>query len=84
MAGKDDVTGEPLMRRSDDTVDKLRSRLKAFHKQTQPVIDYYERVGKNVNINANQDKNVSDRTPSNTRTVFFLVPHLLPRSVAPP
>lgn len=62
VAGKDDVTGEPLMRRSDDTADKLRSRLKAFHQQTQPVIDYYERAGKNVNIDANQDKNVSNAT----------------------
>jgi len=53
------VTGEPLMRRSDDTADKLRSRLKAFHQQTQPVIDYYERAGKNVTIDAKQDKNVS-------------------------
>lgn len=46
------------MRRSDDTADKLRSRLKAFHQQTQPVIDYYERAGKTVNIDAKQDKNV--------------------------
>ena len=52
------VTGEPLTRRSDDTVDKLRSRLKAFHKQTQPVIDHYERAGKTVTIDAKQDKNV--------------------------
>ncbi|CAN0148609.1 unnamed protein product [Ectocarpus sp. 8 AP-2014] len=58
VAGKDDITGEPLMRRSDDTADKLRSRLKAFHQQTQPVIDYYERAGKTVNIDAKQDKNV--------------------------
>ncbi|CAM9484711.1 unnamed protein product, partial [Hapterophycus canaliculatus] len=58
IAGRDDVTGEPLMRRSDDTVDKLRSRLKAFHQQTQPVIDYYERAGKTVNIDAKQDKDV--------------------------
>ena len=52
------VTGEPLTRRSDDTVDKLRSRLKAFHKQTQPVIDHYDRAGKTVTIDAKQDKNV--------------------------
>ncbi|CAM9921893.1 unnamed protein product [Scytosiphon promiscuus] len=58
IAGRDDVTGEPLMKRSDDTVDKLRSRLKAFHQQTQPVIDYYERAGKTVNIDAKQDKDV--------------------------
>ena len=54
------MTGEPLTRRSDDTVDKLRSRLKAFHRQTQPVIDHYERAGKTVTIDAKQDKNVRD------------------------
>lgn len=58
VPGQDDVTGEPLTRRSDDTVDKLRSRLKAFHKQTQPVIDHYERAGKTVTIDAKQDKNI--------------------------
>lgn len=68
VVGKDDVTGEPLVRRSDDTADKLRSRLKAFHQQTQPVIDYYERAGKNVNIEANQDKDVSNIIKSKTPT----------------
>lgn len=53
------VTGEPLMRRSDDTADKLRNRLQNFHKQTAPVIAYYERFGKVENIDAKQDKNVS-------------------------
>lgn len=47
------------MRRSDDTADKLRNRLLNFHKQTAPVIDYYERSGKVENIDAKQDKNVS-------------------------
>ncbi|CAM9892226.1 unnamed protein product [Ascophyllum nodosum] len=55
VAGKDDVTGEPLVRRSDDTVDKLRSRLKAFHQQTQPVIDHYGARGKTANIDASRD-----------------------------
>ncbi|KAI8543942.1 hypothetical protein RHMOL_Rhmol08G0256700 [Rhododendron molle] len=35
------VTGEPLIQREEDTAAVLKSRLEAFHKQTEPVIDYY-------------------------------------------
>jgi adenylate kinase len=46
VAGKDDVTGEPLTTRSDDTAEKLRTRLKEFHDKTKPVLEYYgEKVG---------------------------------------
>ena len=41
----DDVTGEPLIQRSDDNVEALRKRLKVFHSQTGPVIDYYKQKG---------------------------------------
>ncbi|KAI4341351.1 hypothetical protein MLD38_026084 [Melastoma candidum] len=43
--GLDDVTGEPLILRKDDTAAVLKSRLDAFHKQTKPVIDYYSGKG---------------------------------------
>ncbi|KAH9772702.1 Adenylate kinase 4 [Citrus sinensis] len=43
--GFDDVTGEPLIQRKDDTAQVLKSRLEAFHKQTEPVIDYYAKKG---------------------------------------
>ncbi|GAV89318.1 ADK domain-containing protein/ADK_lid domain-containing protein [Cephalotus follicularis] len=45
VPGFDDVTGEPLIQRKDDTAEVLKSRLEAFHKQTEPVIDYYSRKG---------------------------------------
>lgn len=38
----DDVTGEPLVQRSDDNVEALRKRLTVFHNQTGPVVDYYK------------------------------------------
>ena len=38
----DDVTGEPLIQRSDDNVETLRKRLGSYHKQTAPVVDYYK------------------------------------------
>ena len=35
--GKDDITGEPLIKRKDDNADTLKHRLAAFHAQTSPV-----------------------------------------------
>ena len=39
--GIDDITGEPLIKRGDDTEDKLRARLGEFHSKTIPVLKYY-------------------------------------------
>ncbi len=41
--GLDDVTGEPLVHRSDDNAQILRKRLEAYHKTTKPVADYYKK-----------------------------------------
>ena len=54
VAMKDDGTGEPLMKRSDDTEEALRKRLVAFHSQTKPVVDYYSKQGLYAPIDANQ------------------------------
>ena len=35
---KDDITGEPLERRSDDTTETLSARLQTYHKQTTPLV----------------------------------------------
>lgn len=37
----DDVTGEPLIRRSDDNVAALQTRLASYHKSTAPLAKYY-------------------------------------------
>lgn len=42
---KDDVTGEPLIQRSDDNADALKKRLETYHRQTEPVVNYYKRTG---------------------------------------
>ncbi len=39
--GKDDETGEPLIQRDDDQEDTVRQRLKVYHDQTEPLIDFY-------------------------------------------
>jgi adenylate kinase len=41
VAGKDDVTGEPLVQRSDDNEDTVMKRIKTYHDQTKPLVDYY-------------------------------------------
>lgn len=45
VAGKDDITGEPLIHRSDDNEDTLRKRLATYHAQTVPVAAYYKKQG---------------------------------------
>ncbi|PIA18586.1 adenylate kinase [Coemansia reversa NRRL 1564] len=41
----DDITGEPLIQRSDDNEETLSKRLATYHKQTAPVAAYYARRG---------------------------------------
>ncbi len=41
VAGKDDVTGEPLVQRADDTEETVRKRLDVYHAQTLPLVAYY-------------------------------------------
>ena len=41
--GKEDETGEPLIRRDDDQEETVKARLKVYHDQTAPLIDYYSK-----------------------------------------
>lgn len=50
----DDVTGEPLIRRSDDNVEALKKRLNAYHAQTKPLVDYYQIRGIHYRVDAAQ------------------------------
>ncbi len=49
------IIGEPLVKRGDDTEDKLRVRLQEFHSKTSPVLSYY---GNKV-LHVNADQNMS-------------------------
>ena len=40
-----DKCGSELFQRPDDSLETAKSRLAVFHKQTQPLIDYYEKLG---------------------------------------
>ena len=43
VAGKDDVTGEPLVQREDDKEETVKKRLAIYHQQTEPLVHYYEK-----------------------------------------
>ena len=55
---KDDITGEPLIQRSDDNEDALKKRLTTYHQQTSPVVEYYRKTGIWRPIDASQEPGV--------------------------
>ena len=44
VEGKDDVTGEDLVQRKDDTEETVRHRLSVYHSQTKPLVDFYQEL----------------------------------------
>ncbi|WP_321915627.1 MULTISPECIES: adenylate kinase [unclassified Paraburkholderia] len=62
VEGKDDLTGEPLIQRDDDTEETVRKRLQVYVAQTRPLIDYYTewmRRGAEHGLTAPQYRRVS-------------------------
>ncbi len=48
QAGFDDLTGEPLIIRDDDTEEVLKKRLQIYYRETIPVLDWYKNSDYNV------------------------------------
>jgi adenylate kinase len=55
QAGVCDVCGGELYQRDDDKPETVRARLKTFHTQTAPLIDYYQRAGLLTEIDGEGD-----------------------------
>ena len=58
----DDITGEQLIIREDDTEDTVRKRLRIYHKTTSPLIKYYSQRGVVKKIDGN--RNIKDVSKS--------------------
>jgi len=54
VPGKDDITGEELIRRPDDNEATLVARLKVFHDETAPLLEHYQSKGFLTVIDASQ------------------------------
>ena len=54
VAGKCDKCGGELYQRDDDTADTVKKRIAVYFKQTVPLIEYYRRTGKLMEVNGEQ------------------------------
>jgi adenylate kinase len=52
VEGKDDETGEDLIQRDDDQEDTVRARLKVYHDQTAPLINFYSKWAESGEANS--------------------------------
>merc|ERR1712032_1412485 len=51
---KDDITGEALMQRADDTKEALKKRLDGYYSQTVPILGHYKPGGIVTRVEANR------------------------------
>jgi len=56
-----DKCGSPLIQRSDDTVDAIKKRLELYHRDTEPIVDYYRRQGLLHEIDGNRPIDVIEK-----------------------
>ena len=59
VANKDDVTGEPLVQRDDDSEATVRNRLEVYRRQTSPLVGYYTRWGSSGDARAPKYRKIS-------------------------
>lgn len=71
QAGRCDHCGGPLYQRADDTPDTVRNRLATFHRQTEPLIAHYRRVGLLHEIRG--EGGVADITAQSLATIRHLI-----------
>jgi len=85
VPGIDDVTGEPLIRRSDDNEEALKNRLDSYHKQTMPVTEYYAKQGLYKAVDAAQPSNeVHSSLVKVFESLKNAVEEVVPKPVEPP
>ena len=68
VEGKDDVTGEDLFHRKDDTREALEKRMGSYHKSTTPILDYYKSRGVLRSLNATAP--IADVTSQIDKSLF--------------
>ena len=58
VAGIDDVSGEPLVQRADDSEETVKKRLQVYHAQTRPLVDYYANWAASGDANAPRHRKI--------------------------
>ncbi len=55
VSGQDDVTGEDLIQRPDDREESIKNRLEVYRRQTEPLVEFYQKKGLLVDIDASPE-----------------------------
>jgi adenylate kinase len=63
VAGRDDLTGEPLIQREDDKEETVTRRLAVYHQQTEPLVAYYQQWSSTGAPNAPKYRKVDGTGP---------------------
>lgn len=66
VQGKDDLTGEELIQRDDDTEQTVKKRLAVYHEQTEVLVDYYNKWAKSGMPGAPKYRRISGVGPVET------------------
>ncbi|KAM7193589.1 mitochondrial GTP:AMP phosphotransferase [Naviculisporaceae sp. PSN 640] len=61
VPGVDDITGEPLVRRSDDNEEVYRARFKKFQETSEPLLEHYARKGVLWEVEGNSSDEISPK-----------------------
>lgn len=59
--GKDDVTGEPLVQRDDDSIDVWKERLRKFEENSLPLLNHYDKKGSLWRVEGNSSDEISPK-----------------------
>jgi len=59
VAGKDDVTGEPLTKRADDDEETWNTRLKKFEETSEPLLEHYAKKGVLLEVQGSSSDEIS-------------------------
>lgn len=61
--GLDDISGEPLIQRDDDTPEVIKKRVASFNKETRPLLEFYKsKKVKFVEVDASKELNDVSRS----------------------
>lgn len=61
VSGKDDVTGEPLTQREDDSIDTWKQRLRKFDETSRALLEHYDRRGCLWRVEGNSSDEISPK-----------------------
>ncbi|KAF3398821.1 GTP:AMP phosphotransferase [Talaromyces pinophilus] len=61
VEGKDDVTGEPLTQRADDSIDTWKQRLRKFDESSKALIEHYEKQGSLWRVEGDSSDEISPK-----------------------